>query len=429
MFRFIVIVALFVVVPAVAVGQAMVTNHDVRLIDRTDGQVIVGDGTRFVGESGATARDSLGLGSIATQDAGSVAITGGAISGITDLAVADGGTGASTAAAARTSLGFTNPILDAASPGAIGGTTPAAGAFTQLAINGEAVSGYAITAYQLEDTKGIKVFDHDDPAEFFAIYLPGTGGSTFRSTGALYLASDTEDITALDTFTADDVDINGGAIDGTAIGANSASTGVFTTIDTSGNVVLAGDNVKLGLGAAGADDFALYFDDTDGVLASAAGLKFYAPVAYAQLMLATNATDSSTQRAGITGRHYDVSEEPVGILSAYITSSENRMNFGGGQSVTNAATNLRFFTADNTTQQTGTERLRIDGDGDIVVKGGGLCGEERSTDPDEPAEGEYVIWMSDGTGKGDDGDVCIASKAGGATKWGVLFDHSSGSAW
>lgn len=54
---------------------------------------------------GATARASMGLGSIATQDSTSVAITGGSISGITDLAVADGGTGGSTAAAARTNLG------------------------------------------------------------------------------------------------------------------------------------------------------------------------------------------------------------------------------------------------------------------------------------------------------------------------------------
>ena len=51
------------------------------------------------------ARTSLGLGSIATQDSSSVTITGGSISGITDLAVADGGTGASTASAARTNLG------------------------------------------------------------------------------------------------------------------------------------------------------------------------------------------------------------------------------------------------------------------------------------------------------------------------------------
>lgn len=50
------------------------------------------------------ARTALGLGTIATQSAAAVAITGGTISGITDLAVADGGTGASTAGAARTNL-------------------------------------------------------------------------------------------------------------------------------------------------------------------------------------------------------------------------------------------------------------------------------------------------------------------------------------
>jgi hypothetical protein len=54
---------------------------------------------------------------------------------------------------------------------------------------------------------------------------------------------------------------------------------------------------------------------------------------------------------------------------------------------------------------------------------------ESSADPDEPDEGETVIWMSDGTEKGDDGDVLIASKAGGVTRWGTLFDHSGGAAW
>ena len=52
-----------------------------------------------------TARTNLGLGSIATQASSAVAITGGTITGITDLAVADGGTGASTATNARTNLG------------------------------------------------------------------------------------------------------------------------------------------------------------------------------------------------------------------------------------------------------------------------------------------------------------------------------------
>lgn len=53
----------------------------------------------------ATARATLGLGSISTQAASAVAITGGSVAGITDLAVADGGTGASDAAGARTNLG------------------------------------------------------------------------------------------------------------------------------------------------------------------------------------------------------------------------------------------------------------------------------------------------------------------------------------
>lgn len=54
----------------------------------------------------AAARATLGLGTIATQAANNVAITGGSIAGITDLAIADGGTGASTATAARSNLGL-----------------------------------------------------------------------------------------------------------------------------------------------------------------------------------------------------------------------------------------------------------------------------------------------------------------------------------
>jgi hypothetical protein len=77
---------------------------DVAGLTPTDNNFIVGNGTNFVTESGATARTSLGLGSIATQDASNVTVTGGSITGITDLAIADGGTGASTANTALNNL-------------------------------------------------------------------------------------------------------------------------------------------------------------------------------------------------------------------------------------------------------------------------------------------------------------------------------------
>jgi len=74
-------------------------------------------------------RTALGLGTIATQPASSVNITGGSITGITDLAVTDGGTGASSASAARTNLGLvigTDVQAQDAELAAIAGLTSAA---------------------------------------------------------------------------------------------------------------------------------------------------------------------------------------------------------------------------------------------------------------------------------------------------------------
>ena len=55
---------------------------DISGLTPTDSNFIVGDGSNFVTETGATARTSLGLGTIATQAANSVAITGGSVTGM-----------------------------------------------------------------------------------------------------------------------------------------------------------------------------------------------------------------------------------------------------------------------------------------------------------------------------------------------------------
>lgn len=74
------------------------------------GSTTVGDAV-FTAANAAAGRTALSLGTMATQNAAGVAITGGSVAGITDLAVADGGTGASTAADARTNLGVNIELI------------------------------------------------------------------------------------------------------------------------------------------------------------------------------------------------------------------------------------------------------------------------------------------------------------------------------
>lgn len=55
----------------------------------------------------------------------------------------------------------------------------------------------------------------------------------------------------------------------------------------------------------------------------------------------------------------------------------------------------------------------------------GLTLKERSSDPANPTEGSFIIWMSDGTGAGDDGDILVKVTAGGVTKTTTLVDFSA----
>jgi hypothetical protein len=83
----------------------------------------------------ADMRTTLEVTSLATQAASSVNITGGSITGITDLALADGGSASSTAAGARTNFGVNKRVISqlyctptltlGAAPGTrLGGSTP-----------------------------------------------------------------------------------------------------------------------------------------------------------------------------------------------------------------------------------------------------------------------------------------------------------------
>jgi hypothetical protein len=80
----------------------------------------------------------------------------------------------------------------------------------------------------------------------------------------------------------------------------------------------------------------------------------------------------------------------------------------------------------NTTSAIGTEIFRVNGDiyGDGTSSLDALILREKSADPAAPAEGQSVIWQSDGTGAGDDGDLMVSITAGGVTKTTTLVDFS-----
>ncbi len=110
-----------------------------------------------------------------------------------------------------------------------------------------------------------------------------------------------------------------------------------------------------------------------------------------------------------------------GNAGANTSSNIHHKGTGAFNLITEEAAPISFSTSN-------TVRVTIASDG-VTTFSDAIKLLEKSADPSEPAEGECVIWMSDGTGKGDDGDIMIASQAGGTTNYGTLFDHSGGAGW
>jgi hypothetical protein len=54
---------------------------------------------------------------------------------------------------------------------------------------------------------------------------------------------------------------------------------------------------------------------------------------------------------------------------------------------------------------------------------------QQSSNPVKPELGWGIMWLSNGSGLGDPGDLIVASNVTGITKYSIVFDYSSGTDW
>ena len=268
--------------------------------------------------SASSARTNLGLGTIATQAASSVSITGGSITGITDLAVADGGTGASSAAGARTNLGVTatgqdttyayraNNLSDLASASTartnLGLGDMATQASSSVSISGGSITG--ITDLAVADGGTGASSAADARTNLGVPSLTGSGASGTWGIDITGAAASATSATSATTAT----NLAGGAANRIAVQTGSGATGFVTAPTSSGTYLSwngtaltwaspAGTGDVVGPSSATANQIVL-FDGTTGKLVKAASttgvLKAVSGVIYA----ATSGTDYAPATSG-----------------------------------------------------------------------------------------------------------------------------------
>ena len=165
------------------------------------------------------------------------------------------------------------------------------------------------------------------------------------------------------TFESNTVDINGGAIDGTAIGANSRSTGQFTSIDANAGIDIDADSQSLRIGASA--DFTIDHDGTDTTIDNNTGVLKILGAASSSIQINSDAANVDTQISGDTDAeliYVDASADKIGISTAtptYIldiaSTDAVRLPTGNNATRPTAATGVIRFNSDSSAYEGSTD--------------------------------------------------------------------------
>lgn len=207
-------------------------------------------------------------------------------------------------------------------------------------------------------------------------------------------------ITMDDYFT-----VNGGTFGITGnelLTVNAAGTFGFSGI--SGVSVENGDWIGAGVGTA------WLYDSGNGDITTTAivGIGFSSPIntldVLGTIMLANSRTNNANKTALFKSSQYASAAEPEGfiLIMGFGSATANNVNLGGGSGGTNAATTVTFYTAANTTTRTGSSRMKIDSNGDVII-GTGVPAGQLHVDQLSNIGNQPVLFLD----QGDVSEQCI----------------------
>ena len=177
---------------------------------------VKGNGTAtFTASATVPSSDITGLGTMSTQNASNVAITGGNITGITDLAVSDGGTGSSTLTGYVKGNGTSALTASGTIP-----NTDITGLGTMSTQNANTV---AITGGNITGITDLLVADGGTGASTLTGYVKGSGTAALTASATI----PNTDITGLGTMSTQNsssISVTGGTMNNVALGTPLSGT-------------------------------------------------------------------------------------------------------------------------------------------------------------------------------------------------------------